>query len=86
MLGANAGCGKRDKYLLQQAGSHSEGQEALGGDTTQRATMSRCQVVSGATLDAHWLHAAKRRVLHMWPPPFELYSRVVPVDAHPPML
>ena len=46
------------------------------GDTPKLATYGR--EVPGATLDAHWLHAASGVFCKCGLPP---YSRVVPVDA-----
>ena len=73
--GQNAGnkSGSR-KAWLQQADSHCANARRPWGDTTARHHVE----VSGATLDAHWLHAASGVFFKCGLPP---YSRVVPVDA-----
>ena len=62
---------------LQQATSHSANARMPRGDTTARHMVE----VPGATLDAQ-LHAASGVFCKCGLPP---YSRVVPVDTHPPM-
>ena len=71
MLVSNKGSGEAG---LQQATSHSANARMPRGDTTARQVAE----VPGATLDAHWLHAASGVFCKCGLPP---YSRVVPVDA-----
>jgi hypothetical protein len=73
--GQNAGKQSgRGKAGLQQASSHCANARMPRGDTTARGMAE----VPGATLDAHWLHAASGVFCKCGLPP---YSRVVPVDA-----
>ena len=69
--GKQLGSGKTG---LQQATSHIANARMPRGDTTARQVAE----VPGATLDAHWLHAASVLFFKCGLPP---YSRVVPVDA-----
>ena len=71
MLHYRVGSGKAG---LQQASSRCANARMPRGDTTARHMVE----VPGATLDAHWLHAASGVFCKCGLPP---YSRVVPVDA-----
>ena len=70
MLVTNQVAGKL--LWLQQAGSHCAEARMPRGDTTARGMAE----VPGATLDAHWLHAASGVFCKCGLPP---YSRVVAV-------
>ena len=72
--GKKSGSGKP---WLQQAEPGSPEARIPRGDTTAR----RMVEVPGATLDAHWIHAASGVFCKCGLPP---YSRVVPVDASSP--